>query len=236
MDRKEIADTLRGREVRAFPAGGLELRDANGDLGLTGWASVTERAYDMGVFQETIKRGAFSKTLSEAPDVQLLMNHEGLPIARTVSGTLRLSEDTNGLKVDASLNADDPDVQRLLPKVQRGDINAMSFGFRVTRQQWDDDYENREITEINLDRGDVSVVNQGANPHASFSLRDATELLKGMDQDDFVEFMRSINPEALPEAAPGPSTEETPPGLDLSLANARALALRLRGRSRILTP
>src|SRR6185312_14339819 len=162
--RKALAESLRGREVRRVPASGLELREMNGNLNLSGWASVTERAYDMGYYEETIKRGAFAKTLGETPDVQLLINHEGLPLARTVSGTLRLAEDDRGLRVDADLDPEDPDVQRLLPKVQRGDIDQMSFGFRVTRQNWDEDYENREIVEVNIDRGDVSVVNQGANP------------------------------------------------------------------------
>ena len=37
----------------------------------------------MGGYTETIARGAFTKTLSERPDVQLLINHEGLPLART---------------------------------------------------------------------------------------------------------------------------------------------------------
>src|ERR1017187_5814624 len=100
MDRKAIAESLRGRETRAFPAAGLELRDTNGSLALSGWASVTGRAYDMGMFQETIRSGAFTKTLSEKPDVQLLLNHEGLPLARTLSGTLSLAEDDQGLKVD----------------------------------------------------------------------------------------------------------------------------------------
>lgn len=209
MDRKALAESLRGRETRQFAAGGLEVRETNGVPNLVGWASVTDRAYDLGMFQETICRGAFKKTLSEAPDVQLLMNHEGLPLARTTSGTLRLTEDERGLRVDADLNPDDPDVQRLLPKVERGDIDAMSFGFTVTRQDWDDDYEDRQIREVNLNRGDVSVVNQGANPHASFSLRDATEFLKGLTRDQFVELMRSIKPEEA--AADAPQTEESAP-------------------------
>src|ERR1700693_4296511 len=219
MDRKEMAQSLRGRETRVFPAAGLEVRESNGSLGLSGWASVTNRAYDMGVFKETIRAGAFTKTLSEGPDVQLLMNHEGLPLARTVSGTLRLVEDDRGLKVDADLNPDDPDVQRLMPKVQRGDISAMSFGLRVTRQDWADDYENLEIAEVNIDRGDVSVVNQGANPHAAFSMRDATELLKGMPRDEFVDFMRSVHPEAFP------ASEEIAEGPNLDVFKARALVL-----------
>jgi len=225
--RKALAGNLPdgGREMRRVPASGIELRDNDGGLSLSGWASVTERSYDMGFYNETIKRGAFSKTLSETPDVQLLVNHEGLPLARTISGTLRLSEDERGLRVDADLNPDDPDVQRLAPKVERGDIDQMSFGFRVVRQQWqfvdDEAYDagerdQRSIIEVNIDRGDVSVVNQGANPATAFSLRDAQNLLSGLSRDEFVEFMRSIEPD-----------ESRPPDFDPfaeAMANVRAAA------------
>jgi hypothetical protein len=43
----------------------------------------------------------------------------------------------------------------------------MSFAFRVTRQQWSPDYDQRDILEVDLHRGDVSVVNFGANPATS---------------------------------------------------------------------
>lgn len=231
-DRKLIADRLRGlaREVRRASVPEMELREApDGALTLTGYASVTDTPYDMGAYQETIKRGAFGKTLSEAPDVQLLLNHEGLPLARTLSGTLSLSEDDRGLAVVASLNPNDPDVQRLAPKVQRGDIDQMSFAFRVTRQNWDENYENRDIAEVNINRGDVSIVNQGANPATSFSMRDARSFLSGLSRDEFVALMRSIAPDVLPE--PPEVREEAKPvaaGYPLDLARRRALALRTR--------
>lgn len=178
--RKAKAQTLKGREVRTMPVTGFEVREASdGSLTMDGWASVTERSYDMGYYAETIKRGAFGKTLRENPDVQLLINHDGLPLARTSGptrevgpvGRLTLTEDEKGLRVSAQLDPNDIDVQRLMPKVQAGLIDQMSFGFRVTRQTWDEDYENRDICEVNIDRGDVSIVNQGANPATSFSLR-----------------------------------------------------------------
>jgi len=169
--RKAKAESLKGREVRTVPVTGFEVRDTgDGLLTMEGWASITE---------ETIKRGAFGATLRETPDVQLLINHDGLPLARTAgptrqvaaSGLLTLSEDDKGLRVAAKLNPDDPDVQRLMPKVSAGLVDQMSFGFRVKRQTWDEDYENRDIEQVDLDRGDVSIVNQGANPATSFSLR-----------------------------------------------------------------
>jgi phage head maturation protease len=39
--------------------------------------------------------------LSDGADVRFLINHDGLPLARTASGTMRLKEDTKGLAVDA---------------------------------------------------------------------------------------------------------------------------------------
>jgi len=173
-------------ERRTFTAQGLDLReDGNGQLSLNGWASVTGVAYDMGWYQETIARGAFQKTLREAPDVQLLINHEGLPLARTVSGTLSLREDDRGLAVTATLDPNDVDVQRLAPKVARGDIDQMSFAFRAPKSTWNDEWDERTITELSIHRGDVSVVNYGANPHTTFDMRD----LADVDPDELRTFV-----------------------------------------------
>jgi hypothetical protein len=46
-------------------------------------------------------------------------------LARTKSGTLRLAEDERGLRIDATLDPTDPDVQRLIPKMKRGDMSQM---------------------------------------------------------------------------------------------------------------
>lgn len=175
--RKKRAQELRGSERRAHLSK-PELRDnPDGTLTLIGYASTTNQPYDMGWYDEQIDRGAFKKTLAEDPDVQLLINHTGLPLARTKSGTLRLSEDNVGLRVEADLDPEDPDVQSLRRKMMRGDIDQMSFAFTPTRQSWNDDYTKRSIVEANIHRGDVSVVNQGANPNTSVSMRANDALL-----------------------------------------------------------
>jgi HK97 family phage prohead protease len=171
LDRRAKAELLKGRECRRSRVAPLELRDDGGTLTLAGYASVTEKPYDMGWYTETIGQGAFTKTLSETPDVQLLINHEGLPLARSTTGSLRLSEDEKGLHVEADLDPDDPDVARLAPKMARGDVDEMSFAFRAVRQEWDEDYTERRLNEVSIDRGDVSVVSYGANPATSVSFR-----------------------------------------------------------------
>jgi HK97 family phage prohead protease len=168
-------------------------------LRFEGYASVTERAYDVYGgppfgWSETIARGAFAKTLNENPDVVFLVNHDGLPMARTLSGTLELEEDKTGLRAVApALDPEDRDVQWIAPKMARGDLDEMSFAFRVSRQEWNEDYTDRRITEVNMSRGDVSIVRYGANPATSGTLRhaDLFAQLAALDLEELAESIRA---------------------------------------------
>ena len=177
--RRAIAESIDGTiEKRDFTASDVEIRStSDGGLRFTGYASTTETPYTVGDFEETISRGAFKRTLGEQPDTVLLFNHEGFPLARTKSGTLTLSEDARGLRVDADLDPTNPHVQALLSPIKRGDLSEMSFAFRATNQDWNEDYTQRTIREVSIHRGDVSVVTLGANSDTagSISLRDAVE-------------------------------------------------------------
>ena len=79
---------------------------------------------------------------------------------------MHLSEDSHGLRVEADLDDDDPDTKMLTRKMARGDIDGASMSFIATKQAWSDDYTQRTIQEASLDRGDVAICNQGANPAA----------------------------------------------------------------------
>lgn len=150
-----------------------------------GHASVTENEYNVygGApygWTETIARGAFKRTLLNNADVAFLVNHDGLTLARTKSGTLTLDEDGTGLRTVAELDPTSPTVQSLRSAVERGDIDEMSFGFRVVADEWSTaegqpaipmDGTNRRILEVNLNKGDVSAVNYGANPATSGGFR-----------------------------------------------------------------
>lgn len=172
--RRKIASMAKATEHRSFPAASLEIRTLDtGTMQLTGYASVYGVEYDMGWYSEEIAAGAGKRSLSENPDVQLLLNHDSLPLARTVSGTLRLSEDTHGLYVEADLDPEDLDVQALVRKNRRGDLDQMSFAFRTTDDSWDEELTKRTIRSYSIHRGDVSVVNYGANPATSVSVRSA---------------------------------------------------------------
>jgi hypothetical protein len=152
-------------ELRAKPDGTGGTR-----LLFTGYASVVEAPYTMadwiGDYTEIVRGGAFTKTLSETPDVIFCLNHgwDGAPMARTKAGTLRLSEDTTGLATEADLDGARTDVYQVQSAMDAGELDAMSFAFYVTRQSWSPDYDQRDILEVDMDGGDTSVVTWPANP------------------------------------------------------------------------
>jgi HK97 family phage prohead protease len=160
-------------ERRTFTVRDVEARQAeDGTMRLRGYAAVFNEASVPLPFIETIAPGAFRKTLSETPDVRLLINHEGLPLARTKNGTLTLTEDDRGLYMDATI-ADTSEGRDLYKLVERGDVDQMSFAFRVIRQKYNDDRSQRTLTEVSLADGDVSVVTYPAYPTTSVEAREA---------------------------------------------------------------
>jgi HK97 family phage prohead protease len=209
------------RETRQFTVQNVELRDgAGGDtLTLDGYACVTDSPYEMhdmlGSYAEVVRSGAFGKTLSEQADVRLLLNHEGLPLARTKSGTLRLTEDSTGLAVNADLEPRSGLVNDIRSAMERGDLDEMSFAFQVTRQEWSPDYTQRDIQEVRL--FDVSVVTYPANPATSAALR-GIEAVDQLDDDAARELLGRLQH----RFAGAPQTSGKP----LYVAQAELLGLR----------
>lgn len=149
-----------------------EIREDDSTIKVSGYAAVfDEPAEIFGLFREVIKPGAFRDAVGR-DDVVFLVNHDGLPLARTRSGTLKLSEDEHGLLIDTELDPKDPDVQALVPKMQRGDLDKMSFGFTVDDESWteqDEDMPLRSIEKVSL--FDVSIVTFPAYEGTEIGLR-----------------------------------------------------------------
>jgi len=164
---------MKKTERRTFTVRNIEARQADdGTMRMAGYAAVFNEASLPLPFIEKIAPGAFTKTLQETPDVRLLANHEGLPMARTKNGTMRLYEDETGLYFEAEL-ANTQEARDLYTLVERGDVDQMSFAFRVIRQNWSKDRTERTLTEVSLADGDVSIVTYPAYPATSVEAREA---------------------------------------------------------------
>lgn len=154
------------------PALRMEVREKGDAFQLSGHAAVFNRlSEDLGGFREVLAPGAFAGVLDH--DVRLLVNHEPhLVLARTRSGTLRITEDAEGLAIDAdpALTSYGQDLRMLM---LRGDIDAMSFGFSVAEDDWEiNDAGMVTRTVISVRRlWDVSVVAFPAYPQTDVQAR-----------------------------------------------------------------
>ena len=150
----------------------FELRADDDAIRVAGYAAVFGEEADIGgYFTEVIERGAFANAIERGDDVVFLVNHDGLPLARTRSGTLRLSEDERGLYMETELDPNDPDVRAIVPKMKRGDLDKMSFAFVPDRQEWDEsgDKPKRIIRDVRLH--DVAIVTTPAYDGTEIGLR-----------------------------------------------------------------
>lgn len=169
MKRLELTTTITDINVR-------QSGDGSDTFTVRGHAAVFGRlSENLGGFRERIAPGAFSRILDSAPDVRLLFNHDGLPLARTTAQTLELREDPQGLHVWARLDARRTDAADLRYALERGDVSQMSFAFRVSpehdvRDGEDDEgtpiYEVREVSDLL----DASIVSYPAYPQTDVSL------------------------------------------------------------------
>lgn len=182
-----MTDRGAGRQVRHYDLTDFEFRD-DGTTGFRfeGVASVVDAPYAVtdqwGTYTETIRAGAFNKTLRDSKaDVALFVNHNavGVPLATRGAGTLSLSADPN-LRVVADLDPARPDVQVVRSAVSRGEMSQMSIGFMVpkARDSWNEDMTERTISEVQL--VETSIVWRGANPLTTGSMRSVDEFLESL--------------------------------------------------------
>lgn len=161
------------KEIRAALPVEIRADDEKG-VKVAGYAAVFDEWAEIGgYFQERIAPGALEGRLED--DVQFLIEHRGLPLARTTSGTLKLTLDKRGLYMETTLDPADPDAARIIPKLRRGDLAKMSFAFTVSKggEEWDDeqgDMPKRTITKIKR-LYDVAVVSEPAYGGTEIGLR-----------------------------------------------------------------
>jgi len=159
------------RETRSFPFEAEIRTDGDGER-IVGYAAVFNAlSEEMFGFREIIRRGAFKKTIQES-DVRALFNHDpNFVLGRNKSGTLTLSEDDKGLRIEI----DPPTTQivrdLVMEPMRRGDIDQMSFGFRAVKDGWtkENGKDVRELLEVQL--FDISPVTFPAYPQTEVSVR-----------------------------------------------------------------
>ena len=133
-----------------------------------------------GEFYETIDKRALDK--ADLTDVLLFINHDTQKIALARSkngkGTMSFEIKEDGLHFRAKLDIENnTEARSLYSAIQRGDMDGMSFMFRVKKDEWEDidkEVPKRTIKEISIVH-EISVVNFPAYTDTKISARDKVE-------------------------------------------------------------
>lgn len=164
------------KETRFHPAK-LEIRTAEGQPPkIVGYAALfNSPSLDLGGFIERIRPGAFTDTLAAGADVRALIDHEpSLIVGRSKAGTLALTQDDVGLRIEIT----PPNTtvgNDLLENLRLGNLDQMSFAFATVADEWsmEGGQTIRELVRVEL--YDVSVVTYPAYPDTSVAVRSLTE-------------------------------------------------------------
>ena len=149
------------------------VQDSEGNRSLEGMIPYNSRSVDLGGFVEEIAPGAFSAALLADADVLALRDHkQELLLGRTTSGTLKLSDSSDGLRWKVQL----PKTQQaedLAVSVERGDLDTNSFGFicNPNGDQWSRQGDSTVRTLLSVELLEISPCSFAAYPASTAALR-----------------------------------------------------------------
>ncbi|PFE06774.1 HK97 family phage prohead protease [Bacillus cereus] len=174
-------------EKRELLSSEIEIREIEGGLRtITGYAVKWEmKSVTMGYwrrFKEQFKRGAFTDSLTQDDQLALWSHDYSQVLGRTKNGTLRLFEDEIGLRFELDL-ADTTLGDDTYKTIKRGDVDGVSFGFQMTKEEWDEsDPDNivRSVTKAKL--VEISPVAFPAYPDSQVSTRSHDPYKKFVDE------------------------------------------------------
>jgi HK97 family phage major capsid protein/HK97 family phage prohead protease len=145
---------LRPYIVRSLPVEEFRAEDNGDGLTFTGYAAVWDSPTLIdsweGRFLESIRRGAFKKSLRESTPV-LQFDHGSHPMIGSIpiGAITEVGEDDRGVFVKARLHSD-PFFAPVREAIASGSIAGMSFRFQVIRDEWDHsaDPPRRDLVEV----------------------------------------------------------------------------------------
>ena len=196
-------DLLIRRNYNIFDIMTRSQEDDNGIKKIEGHPVVSEQTTDIGgYFYEVIDRGAFDEC--DLTDVLLFVNHNQnkIPLARSRrnngNSTMHLQIDNIGLFMSADIDIDNnPEARALYSAIKRGDLDGMSFAFRIKEQEWlnlDTKMPTRRIKKF-AKLYEVSAVNKPAYESTDINARDKDALENAKRELDSVRSQELDNSE-----------------------------------------
>lgn len=159
------------REYRSIPLermlGGTEEKTYR----VSGYATTysdpyTLFSYDGIDYKEQIDPNAIDAN-TQMDDIIFQYDHSGMVYARKSNGTLNVTSDEHGLKVEADLSKTS-DARNMYENIDAGMVREMSWAFTVDKNEYDETNHVRTIKHIKRIY-DVSAVSLPANPNTDIA-------------------------------------------------------------------
>jgi len=183
-------------ETRVF-TNEFEIREDGEGMTLTGYAAKFNEPSEPLPFIERIAPGAFKRSLKSRNDIKLLWNHDSSKVlGSTRAGTLKLEEDSIGLRVMASL-PDNSWGRDAKVSIARGDVTGFSFGFTVPAggDSWNSDGSERTLKSVRLlevSTGVAFPAYPSTNGTAQVRALDAVAQRAGVDADQLADALLKL--------------------------------------------
>lgn len=162
------------REYRKIPILNVEMRAESEEPSyrVSGYATTFNDPYVMGSYDgvdylEQIDSNALVG--ADMSDVIMQYDHQGRVLARMSNGTLSISTDEHGIKIEADLSKTDAS-RALYEDIRTGMVKDMSWAFTVVEDSYDVERHLRTILRVGKTY-DVSAVSIPANPQTEISAR-----------------------------------------------------------------
>ena len=183
-------------ETRVF-TNEFEIREDGEGMTLTGYAAKFNEPSEPLPFIERIAPGAFKRSLKSRNDIKLLWNHDSSKVlGSTRAGTLKLEEDSIGLRVMATL-PDNSWGRDAKVSIARGDVTGFSFGFTVPAggDSWNSDGSERTLKSVRLlevSTGVAFPAYPSTNGTAQVRALDAVAKRAGVDADQLADALLKL--------------------------------------------
>ena len=109
---------------------------------------------------EQVEEGVFRRAIERAQDIALRLNHYKKDYAHTSDGTLKLKEDSIGLRAEAVISD-----KEMIEKAKNKEFVGWSWGAYITKDEMEeraDDIPRRHVKEMEL--FEVSLIDKRKNP------------------------------------------------------------------------
>lgn len=142
-------------------------------------------------FIECVESGVFDDALKRGNDVKLLLEHDkNMLLARTKDETLKLTETSRGLEMEANLVPSNQS-EHIHALIKRGTLNKMSFGMVVLDDEWkkENDVDKRFIKKLAL--YECSIVSDPAYEDSTIEAR-SNDIRQDVEIPNFEERRQKI--------------------------------------------